>query len=184
MATFNSLIETRRSIRKFKSQAVEQQKIEKLVEAALRSPSSMSRNPWEFIIVTDTELLEKLSQSKQHGSSFLNGAPLGIVVCADPQKCDVWIEDASIASIFIHLAAHDLGLGSCWIQIRDRMHDGNTTSEEYIRQILDIPVHMKVESIIAIGHPDEQKPPHKKDDLQFEKAYMNRYEERYQRQGE
>lgn len=181
---FNSLIETRRSIRKFKSQPIEQKKIEQLIEAALRSPSSMNRNPWEFIIVTDAQLLEKLSQSKQHGSSFLKGAPLGIVVCADPQKCDVWVEDASIASIFIHLDAHDLGLGSCWIQIRDRMHDGNTSSEDFIRRILDIPVQMKVESIIAIGYPDEEKPPHKKDDLQFIKVYINRYGERYQKQGE
>lgn len=180
---FNSFIESRRSIRKFKPQPIDQAKIEKLIEAALRSPSSMSRNPWEFIVITDDKLLEKLSQAKQHGSSFLKGALLGIVICADPQKCDVWVEDATIASIFIHLAAHGLELGSCWIQIRDRMHDGNTSSEEYIRQILGIPANIKVESIIAIGYPDEQKPPHKKDDLQFEKVHVNRYGEFYRRQG-
>ncbi len=176
---FNSLIETRRSIRKFKSQPIEQTKIDKLIEAALRSPSSMSRNPWEFIIITDAELLEKLAQSKQHGSSFLKGAPLGIVVCADPQKCDVWVEDASIASIFIHLAAHDLGLGSCWIQIRDRMHDENISSEEYIRQTLGIPANLKIESIMAIGYPDEQKSSHSKESLQFEKAHLNTYGKPY-----
>ncbi|MCP4600162.1 MAG: NAD(P)H-dependent dehydrogenase/reductase, partial [Proteobacteria bacterium] len=162
---FDFLIETRRSIRKFKQQAVEPEKIEKLVEAALRAPSSMSRNPWEFIVVTEPELLAKLARSKEHGSSFLKNSPLAIVVCADPQKCDVWVEDASIASIFIHLAAHDLGLGSCWIQIRDRMHDGSITAEEYVRQILAIPENLKVESIVAIGYPDEQKDGHPKDQL-------------------
>jgi len=176
---FNSLIETRRSIRKFKSQPIEQAKIEKLIEAALRSPSYMSRNPWEFIVVTDTKLLEKLSQSKQHGSSFLKGAPLGIVVCADPHKCDVWVEDTSIASIFIHLAAHGLGLGSCWIQIRDRMHDEKISAENYIRKTLSIPENLKVESIIVIGYQDEQKSSHSKESLQFEKAHLNTYGKPY-----
>ena len=48
-------------------------------------------------------------------------APLGVVVCADSSKCDVWVEDASIATIFLHLAATSMGLGSCWLQIRKRM---------------------------------------------------------------
>ncbi len=176
---FDFLIETRRSIRKFKQQAVEPEKIGKLVEAALRAPSSMSRNPWEFIVVTEPELLAKLSRSKEHGSSFLKNSPLAIVVCADPQKCDVWVEDTSIASMFIHLAAHDLGLGSCWIQIRDRMHDGSTTAEEYVRQILAIPENLKVESIVAIGYPDEQKDGHPKDQLQYHKVHLNAYAKLY-----
>src|SRR4030042_1604382 len=106
-----SLIQKRRSIRRFLPKPVDAGKIDLLIEAALRSPSSRGLNPWEFIVVTDKDLLEKLSRSKQHGSAFLQNAPLGIVVCADPEKCDVWIEDASIASIFIHLAAASLGLG-------------------------------------------------------------------------
>ena len=78
---FISLIEKRRSIRKFKDQPVEEEKIDILVEAALRSPSSMSRNPWEFIVVTDRDCLERLSQAKPHGSTFLKGAPLGPTSC-------------------------------------------------------------------------------------------------------
>ncbi|VAX32202.1 Nitroreductase, partial [hydrothermal vent metagenome] len=95
---FMPLIRKRRSIRKFLKKEVEAEKIDQLVEAALRAPSSRGLNPWEFIVVTKKDLLEKLSKAKKHGSSFLNNAPLGIVVCADPAKCDVWIEDASIAS--------------------------------------------------------------------------------------
>jgi len=176
---FNDLVETRRSIRQFKPKPVETDKIGKLVEAALRSPSSMGRNPWEFIVITEPELLDKLSRSKEHGSSFLKNAPLSIVVCADPQECDVWVEDASIASIFIHLAAHGLGLGSCWIQVRERMHDAQTTAEEYIQQILNIPANLKIESIIAIGYPDEQKPGHSKDQLQYQKVHLNSHGNRY-----
>ena len=98
---FISLIQKRRSIRKFQRKKVETEKVDMLVEAALRSPSSMGRNPWEFIFVTDQSLLEKLSRAKPHGSAFLKDAPLGIVVCADPETSDVWVEDASIAAIFL-----------------------------------------------------------------------------------
>lgn len=172
---FLSLIQKRRSIRQYLGKPVEKEKIELLIEAALRSPSSRGFNPWEFIVVTDRDLLEKLSKAKTHGASFLKNAPLGIVVCADPEKCDVWIEDASIASIFFHLAAESLGLGSCWIQIRMRMHDQTKTSQEYVQKLLNIPENLNVESMIAIGYPAESKPPHRKENLQYEKVHYNAY---------
>ena len=172
---FLSLIEKRRSIRKYTGKPLEAEKIDALVEAALRSPSSRGFNPWEFVVVTDKTLLEKLSKAKPHGASFLKNAPLGIVVCADPAKCDVWVEDASIASIFIHLAAESMGLGSCWIQIRKRMHDQTTTAQAYIRDLLDIPENLSVESIVAIGYPGEKKPPHLKEELQYEKVHYDFY---------
>ncbi len=176
---FIPLIQKRRSIRRFLNKQVEPEKIDILIEGALRSPSSRGFNPWEFIVVTERGLLEELSRSKEHSSAFLKDAPLGIVVCADPAKCDVWIEDSSIASIFIHLSAESMGLGSCWIQIRERMHNKTKTSEEYVSEVLNIPKNLKVESIIAIGYPDEKKPPHKKEELQYEKVYLNSYEKLY-----
>ncbi|MGD9245215.1 MAG: nitroreductase family protein, partial [Desulfobacterales bacterium] len=154
---------------------VETEKIDQLIEAALRSPSSRGFNPWEFIVVTDKDLLEKLSKAKPHGSSFLKNASLGVVVCADPEKCDVWVEDASIASIFIHLAAESLGLGSCWIQVRKRMYDQTKTSDAYICDLLDIPGNLSVESIVAIGYPDEKKSPHRKEELQYQKVHYGFY---------
>ena len=172
---FLSLINKRRSIRRYQYQSIEKEKIEQLVEAALRSPSSRGLNPWEFIVVTDKMTLEKLASAKPHGASFLKNAPLGIVVCADPVKCDVWIEDASIASIFIHLAAESLGLGSCWIQIRKRMHNQTETSQAYIRKILNIPEKYVIESMVAIGYPAEKKPSHGKEELQYEKIHYDQY---------
>ncbi len=172
---FMSLIQKRRSIRKFLQKPVEREMIDVLIEAVLRSPSSRGFNPWEFVIVTERGLLDKLSGAKVHGSEFLKNAPLGIVVCADPDKCDVWVEDCSIASTFLFLAAESLGLRSCWIQIRKRMHNEKTTSEEYVSNILDIPPGLKVASIIAVGYPDETKPYHKKEELQYEKIYFNLY---------
>ena len=172
---FMSLIEKRRSIRKFAAKKVEAEKIDRLIEAALRAPSSMGSNPWEFIVVSDPAVLEKLSVAKQHGAAFLKNAPLAFIVCADPDKRDVWVEDASIASIFIHLAAESMGLGSCWIQIRKRMHDNATTAGEYISRLLNISEGKRVESIVAVGYPDEKKPPHKKESLQYEKVHLGSY---------
>jgi len=172
---FFSVIEKRRSIRKFLDKPLETNKLDKIIETALRSPSSRGFNPWEFIVVTDKTTLEQLSRSKPHGASFLKNAACGIVVLADPDKCDVWVEDASIASIFIHLAAQALDLGSCWIQIRERMHDNETSAGEYIANILQIPETLMVESIIAIGYPDEKKPGHHANKLQYEKISYNRY---------
>ena len=174
-----SLIQKRRSIRKFKTKPVEPDKIDKLVEAALRAPSSRGLQPWGFVVVTDKDLLERLSRAKPSGSAFLRNALLGIVVCADPEKSDVWIEDSSIAAIFIQLAAESMQLGSCWIQIRERMHAGTKTSEEYISEVLRIPKKLRVEAMIAIGYADEKKAPHKKEGLLFEKVYLNRYGKAY-----
>ena len=172
---FLPLVQKRRSIRKFLKKQIEKEKVDMLIEAALRSPSSMSRNPWEFIVVTEPNTLDKLSRSKPHGATFLKNAPLGIVVCADPVKCDVWIEDCSIASIFIHLAAESVGLGSCWIQIRERQYDDAKSAGDYVSEILKIPDNLKVESIVAVGYPDENKPPHKKEDLPYDKVYFDLY---------
>ena len=169
------LIQKRRSIRKYQKKPIEPDKIQTLVEAALRSPSSMGYNPWEFLVVDDPDLLDKLSKAKPHGATFIKHAPLGIVVCADPQKSSVWVEDASIACIFIQLTAESLGLSSCWIQIRERMHNETKPAEVYISEVLNIPKTLKVEAMIAIGYPDEQKAPHGKEALQYGKVHHNLY---------
>jgi len=169
------LLRKRRSIRKFTQEKINPETIELLIEALLRAPSSRGINPWEFIVVDDQGLLAKLSMSKQHGSDFLKNAALGIVVCADSTKSDVWIEDCSIASIIVQMTALSLGLGSCWIQIRNRSHDNSKTAEKYIRELLGLPEHIKVESIIALGHPAEVKRPVSAKKLQYEKVRHNRY---------
>lgn len=173
---FISLIQKRRSIRKFMEKPVEAEKIDILIEAALRSPSGGGVNNWEFVIVTDRGSLEKLSTAKTVGTiAFLKDAPLAIAVCVDPEKSGVWIENASIASIFIHLAAESIGLGSCWVHIRERMYDDKKTSGQYVAEILNIPKNLEVEAIIAIGYPDEKKPPHGKDELQYNKVHLDQY---------
>lgn len=170
-----NLLKTRRSIRKFQNEKVAKDIIDKILKSALLSPSSRAIRPWEFIAVTNKELMAKLSLCREHGASFLTEAPLGIVVLADPDASDVWIEDASIASILIHLTAHSMGLGSCWIQVRERFHSGNEKTEDYIKGLLDVPAKYRVESIIAIGHPAETKQPHDENKLRYEKLHYNKF---------
>ena len=162
------LIQTRRSIRKYRKRPVEPEKIHMLIEAAIRSPSSKGARSWEFVVIDDQDLLNKLSRAKPLGSAFIKNAPLGIVVGADPERSSAWVEDASIACTYIQLAAESLGLGSCWIQIRDRMHDRTKSAETYVAEVLAIPKKMKVEAMIAVGYADEKKEPHKREDLLLE----------------
>ena len=172
---FIKMLRTRRSIRRFQEKPIEPGLQALLKEAVLRSPSSRDLNPWEFIFIDDPETLETLSRAKPHGAGFLKKAPLGICIIADPEKCDVWIEDCSIASIFLHLAAHSLGLGSCWIQIRKRTHNGSTSAESYIRGVLGVPENYHVLSIVAVGYPAEHPPGHPQSGLPCDKIFINRY---------
>ncbi len=171
---FIDLLRKRRSIRQFKDRAIEQEKIDTLIEAALRSPSSRGLNPWEFHVIKESSTIEKLSRAKAHGSKFLRNAPLAIVVCADPAKSDVWIEDTAIASLILHLTATDLGLGSCWIQIRKREHDESRSAEEYIRDLLGLHKDLVVEAIIAIGYGAEGKKGHDAASLLYERIIAGR----------
>ncbi|WP_347839447.1 nitroreductase family protein [uncultured Draconibacterium sp.] len=170
------ILRNRRSIRKYTHQKVEPEKIELLKEAALRSPSSKNINPWEFVFVDNIELIEQLKNCKPHGVAPLLTAPLAIVVCADETLNDVWVEDCSIASILLQLTAQSLGLGSCWIQIRKRMHDETVSSEKYIQDLLNIPENIKVLSIVTVGYPEKLRDGKPFEELQLEKIRLNNFE--------
>jgi nitroreductase len=169
------LLRVRRSIRRYTGRALEPQKLELLKEAVLRSPSSRNLDSWEFIFVDDRRLLEKLAHCKPHGGDFLAQAALGIVVCGDARASDTWIEDCAIASILAQMTALSLELGSCWIQVRNRHFDDQTTSEQYIQKLLGIPEHLKVESIIALGYPAEERPLLMRASLKDAKIHLNGY---------
>jgi nitroreductase len=172
---FIDLLRLRRSIRQYRNQPVEKEKIDLLIEAALRAPSSRGFNPWEFVVVDDPETLAALSRSKPHGASFLANAPLAIAVCGEPATSDVWVEDVSIAAIILHLAAADLGLGSCWIQLRKRNYDQQTTAGQHAAHLLGLPNGLEVSAILAMGYPDQKPPPHPESALQREKVSFNRH---------
>ena len=127
------------------------------------APSSKRSNCWQFIVVDDKDTLEKLSFCKESGAAFVKDAALAIVVTADPLASDV--------SIMIQLQAEDLGLGSCWVQVRERFTANGTPANEYIHELLDLPLQLQVLSVIAIGHKGMERKPFDESHLQWEKEW-------------
>ena len=175
MESFSELIKVRRSMRKFTEEELTQEQVVTLMKAALMAPTSKRSNSWQFIVVDDKESLKKLSFCKEQASQFIADAALAIVVVADPLVSDVWIEDAAIASIYLQLQAEDIGLGSCWVQVRERLTASGISSGEYVHDILDIPLQLQVLSIIAIAHKGMERKPFNEDNLQWEKIHLNKY---------
>ena len=166
------LLKNRRSSRVFTDEPVSQEDVCSLMKAALMSPSGHRINPWEFILVEDKAMLKSLSISKEHGAGLLEGAAMAVVVVADTEKTDVWIEDCSIATILIQLAAEELGLGSCWVQIRRRSDAAGNASEDVVRSLLGIPAKYAVQSIVALGHKAREAKPFDEEKMQWEKIHI------------
>ena len=172
---FNELLEKRRSVKVYANRPVEAAKIDTIIEAALRAPTGRAARPWEFVVVTDKTLLEKLSVAKPVGAAFLKDAPAAVVVCADPSVSGLWVEDCSIVAVTMQYAAHALGLGSRWAQMKGNSFSEGKTSTQYIAELLCLPVNLTVQCIIAVGYPGEEMVPYKKEELRFDKVSYNRY---------
>ena len=169
------LLKRRKSTRNFSDKLIGKNIIDRILEAALLSPSSRGIDPWAFVVVEDTKTIKQLSLAKEHGSAFLAGAPLVIAVTADNTKSDVWIEDCSIASIIIQLEAESTGLGSCWVQIRRRKTKEGTESEIFVKNLLGIPDEYSVLSLIGIGYPAEAGTAPKNKSLDNSKCRYNSF---------
>ncbi|MCK4503843.1 MAG: nitroreductase family protein [Desulfuromonadales bacterium] len=169
------LLQQRRSIREFKQLPVETKKIEQLSEALLRAPTSRNLQPCEFIMVDDSEILAALATAKPNGAAFIASAPLAVIIAANPEVSDVWIEDSAIAAIILQLAAEQLGLKSCWAQLRLRPHNKELSASEYVRDLVDLPAGMEVPIVIGIGYPAENIPGHPRESLRDVKIHHNQF---------
>ena len=172
MENFHDLLLNRRSIRKYTDEPVDPQDLKLILEAALTAPSSKSGRSWQFVVVEDKEMLERLSQCKPNSATSIAGAPVAVVVTSDMTKSEAWIEDASVAASFMMLQAADLGLGSCWVEVRDRYREDGEASEDYVREALGIPEEFGVLCILTLGHKNEQRRPIDPEKLQWEKVHL------------
>ncbi len=175
MTAFKDLAQLRRSHRKFTTQEIDPEAVKLILRAALMSPTSKGQRSWQFVVVDDKLDLEKLSDAKDMGGSFLKDAPLCIVVLGDPLQNDCWVEDGSIAAISMQYQAEELGLGSCWVQMRGRGLSDGTSADEVIRGILDIPENFSVLCVIAIGHKADERKPQNEDKLKWENVHINKF---------
>lgn len=175
MNNFNDLLMNRRSIRKYTDETLSPESVKLILEAGLLAPSSKRGTPWEFIAVEDKDTLARLAECKTAGAVPVARAALAIVVAADMTRSDAWVEDASIAAILMQLQASELGLGSCWIQVRNRFGADNMPAEEYVREVLGIPEHMGILCILSIGHKDEERKPFDKEKMMWEKVHIGKW---------
>lgn len=153
-STFTELAAARHSCRRFSTQSISEDTLQQLLHAASLAPASKGINSSSLIPVTDKEQITRLSGCKERGCSFIKNAPLVIAVTADPALSDVWTENASIAATYLLLEAQALGLGACWIQIRERKDAEGTDSECVVREILDLSSDRRVLCLIAVGTLD------------------------------
>lgn len=149
---FNELISSRHSTREYSDKAIPQETLDKILSQAQLAPTSRGKKPVKLICATDGEMLEKLSLAKKAGSSFIKNAGAAIVVACDTQVSDVWVEDGSIAMTYLHLAAENAGLGSCWIQCRNRFTEKGQESSAYIKQLLSLDDNFEVVAILSLGN--------------------------------
>lgn len=150
-------IYARRSIRQYQDRPVEKEKLESLLKAAMAAPSAMNIKPWEFVVVTEKDILGKIRESMIFGKF---DAPAAIIVCGNtslfkhPMAAQFWVQDCSAATENILLAAVELGLGTVWLGV----HPIHTFSKR-ISKILSLPPNIKPLNVIYVGYPAEDKEP-------------------------
>jgi len=163
-------IMTRRSIRKYKDKAVEAEKIDIMLRAAMAAPSAVNKQPWHFIVCDDRALLEEMSTLQPY-AKMLAKAPLAIVVCGDTNLHNgpnYYMLDCSNAAENILLAAHELGLGACWVAASPREERIEAFSKTF-----KLPENIMPLCAIAIGYPDEERKP--EDRFKPERIHYNKW---------
>ncbi len=170
----NQVIETicgRQSIRKFSQKRVDSKDIKEILRAAMNAPSACNQQIWRFVVIDDPGALKALA-GMHSGISFLQEAPLAVVVCGQPVAAVLdyfWEDDCAAATQNILLAAHALGLGATWSGINRNAAD----MVKIVQSTIKAPKEYIPFSVIAIGHPDEKR--RLSDRFQPEKIYYNEW---------
>jgi len=152
-------IKQRYSVRSYQDKPVEQEKLDRILEAARLAPSGSNRQPWKFVVVREAETRRKLVPACCR-QAFVGQAPVvivGVGVAPDRMmRCDVPGDpvDVAIAMEHIALAATAEGLGTCWI---------GAFYQDQVREVLGIPKDAKVIECMTLGYPaDKPKPKNRK----------------------
>jgi len=157
MAVVLEVIRHRRSIRQYKSDPVAEEDLKDIVAAGFCAPSANGKQAVHAIIVRDQEKRRQLANTHQW-SKFLEQSPAIIAVCVDKEEAgEFWVEDGSAFMENLMLAACAKGLGTCWIGVRGAVYEG-IDSERIVRDILNIPEHIRVLALTPVGYPAEEKP--------------------------
>ena len=160
----------RRSTRRFSGENIPDEIVDEILYVALTAPSSWGAHPVHFAVVRDKGMIRKIANCKAMGAGPLMQSEVYIVVMVDTSHCELWIEDASVASTYILLAAEQYDIGACWIHIRNRQGQIKSADEE-IRDLLNVPNNFRVLNCVALGQKGEFKKAYLKNDLHLENIH-------------
>jgi nitroreductase len=162
-------IHTRRSIRKYQAKPVPDELIQKILAAAMSAPSAVNTQPWEFIVITDKDLLEECTQIHPH-AQMAREAPVAILVCGDLDRAHegFWVQDCAAATQTMLLAIQDLGLGAVWTGIypREKRVKG-------FQKLLNLPKNIIPFALVPIGYPAQES--RKEDRFDPKKIHTNQW---------
>ncbi len=145
------LLKTRRSIRKYKSTPVEEEKIQKCLEAAQWAPSASNKQPWEFMIVKDNKTRQKLAEMHPY-AKFVTESPVVFIPLTDPSiHAKYHQSDTALTTLQFMIMAHAQGLGTCWAGVIQ------SPFENEIKRLLGIPEKLHVLALVAVGYPDQER---------------------------
>lgn len=143
---------SRRSIRKYHPMAVEVEKVDLILKAAMAAPSANNSKPWHFVVMQDRSRLDEIATTHPY-AKMVYEAPLVIAVCGEVKLSKkYWVQDCSAATQNILLAARTLGLGSVWLGVHPRLK-----RKESLKELLRIPEGVEILSMVAIGYGAEEK---------------------------
>lgn len=148
----------RRSVRKYKDREIPEAMIKDVLEATMAAPSAVAKDPWEFIVVRDKDMLGRIADGLPNGQ-MLRDAAVGLVICGDMDKAhdhqeSYMLQDCSAAIENTLVAASMLGLGTCWLGVHPRQE-----RVTHLRNLFGFPENVIPVSVIAMGWPAEQKEP-------------------------
>lgn len=163
-------IKIRRSIRTYINKTVEEEKIIEILKSAMQAPSSKNSQPWEFVVVDDKDILNKLSKS-QHRAKHIKDAPICIVVLGNRDrflKPGKWMQDLGACTQNLLLEATNQGLASCWAGVFPK-----TKVVNKVREALNLPENLVPYALISIGYSEEKN--EFIDRFDVEKIHRNTY---------
>lgn len=177
-AVMNAVMEAlrhRRSVRQYDGTLIPKEMLDQVLEAGLTEPTGDNYQSAEFIVIQDKNTLHDLAFIRKAGTRMLDKAGAAILVIGDESRSDLWMEDASIAMAYMHLAADSLGLGSCWIQIWHRDDMNGDDLEPVLRKKFDIPEHFHPMAILSLGNISAHPEGRHIDEKYLRKLHMEKY---------
>jgi nitroreductase len=144
-------IQGRRSVRQFQEdKPVEKEKLQKVLEASLAAPSAGNTQPWELIIISNKEMLQRIGKLAPNGQ-FLGKVPLAVAVITNPKASPNYhMVDGALLTQNFALAAHALGLGTCWV--------GSSLNRDRVKELLHIPKEKNLLTVLPLGYPEGRPP--------------------------